>query len=297
MPIVMAQREFASENTDVVLMNPHYALPDYSGGHLSTNGYRWYGEIMAKSLSEVLVRKNTYETLKPTKFDIEGNTIDITYQIPVPPLVFDTWTTPQETNYGFTVYKDGAVVSINDVQITTDNHVLITCNSVLTGVIDIVYAGSTTNGSGNLRDSDESASMYTYYDDSADALQATYIPTTETGGSILGQPYGLQNWSDEFYYSFNVVSSGVNNTNLNGYTTVFPNPATNVVNVIYDLQGAQDGEFMMFDAQGKQIYKQNIVGDNKSVSVKVDQLPSGMYFYNISTNNVLIARSKFIVNR
>ena len=50
MPIVMSQIELAEENSDVVLLNPHYAMPDYDGGHLSTNGYRWYGELMSKSL-------------------------------------------------------------------------------------------------------------------------------------------------------------------------------------------------------------------------------------------------------
>lgn len=297
MPIVMAQREFASENPDVVLLNPHYAMPDYSGGHLSTNGYRWFGEIMAKSLSEVLVRKNTYKTLKPTDFDIQDNTINITYQVPVPPLVLDTWTTPKETNYGFTVYKNGAIVPVTELKITNDNHVLITCNSELTGIIDIVYAGNATNGSGNLRDSDNPVSMYTYYDDSADALKESYTPLTQSGGSIYGQNYGLQNWSDEFYYSFNVVTTNTNSLSVVEKTTAYPNPARDILIVTYNLEENQRGEFILFDAQGRQIYSQNISGNNKSISFKTDMFQPGLYFYKIKSKGMSVDGSKFVINR
>ncbi len=204
MPIVMAQIEFAEENADVVLMNPHYALPDYTGGHLSTNGYRWYGEYMAKSLIDELVLQKKYKTLHSNKFDISGNKITISYDVPVAPLVFDTWTTAMETNYGFALYKDGVAQTISKVEIINNSQVEITCNSALIGTIEIVYAGNTTNGTGNLRDSDGALSKYTYFDDSADSKQATYLPLAQDGSSMYGKRYGLQNWSDMFYQSISV---------------------------------------------------------------------------------------------
>jgi hypothetical protein len=42
--------------------------------------------------------------------------------------------------------------------------------------------------------------MYTYYDDYEDSQQETYTPITQSGGSIYGECYGMQNWSNEFYY-------------------------------------------------------------------------------------------------
>ena len=201
LPVVMAQIEFAEENSDVVLLNPHYAMPDYTNGHLSTNGYRWYGELMSKSLIKKLVNKSDAETLKPTNFDVNGKKITIDYHVPVPPLVLDTWTTPMQSNYGFEVYKNNSVVTISSVELLGDNQVEITCNTDLTGKVEVVYAGTTVNGSGNLRDSDDVGSMYTYYNDSGDSLQESYTPTTQNGGSIYGQSYGLQNWSNMFYYS------------------------------------------------------------------------------------------------
>ncbi|MBP0903828.1 leucine-rich repeat domain-containing protein [Mariniflexile gromovii] len=200
LPIVMAQIEFAEENSDVVLLNPHYAMSDYGYGHLSTNGYRWFGELMSKSLISELVNDSPAKTLKPINFDISGNKITIDYDVPVPPLVLDTWTTPMQTNYGFVVYNNNSIVTINSVEIIGGNQVQITCNTDLTDKVEIVYSGSTVNGSGNLRDSDATMSMYTYFDDTADSLQESYTPTLQDGGSIYGQPYGLQNWSNMFYY-------------------------------------------------------------------------------------------------
>ena len=202
LPIVMAQIEFAEENSDVVLLNPHYAMPDYNNGHLSTNGYRWFGELMAKSLISELVNDSPAKTLKPTNFDVSGNKITIDYDVPTPPLVLDTWTTPMQTNYGFVVYENNSIVTINSVEIIGDNQVEITCNTNLTGKVEIVYSGSTVNGSGNLRDSDATISMYTYFDDTVDSLQESYTPTLQGGGSIYGQPYGLQNWSNMFYHNY-----------------------------------------------------------------------------------------------
>lgn len=296
MPIVMAQREFAAENTDVVLMNPHYALPDYTGGHLSTNGYRWYGEMMAKSLTEVLVRKNSLKTLKPTHFDISGQTVTINYQVPVPPMVLDTMTTPRETNYGFTIYKDGALVTVNQVKILPENKVQITCNSVLTGRIEIVYAGNATHGSGNLRDSDGALSMYTYFDDSTDGLRESYTPLTQTGGSIYGQPYGLQNWSDEFYNTFDIITTNMNPSFVVNQSIAYPNPCKDILTVTYNLEENQRGEFIIFDAQGRQIYNQNISGNNKSITVKTEMLRPGLYFYKIKSKSVFVDGSKFVIN-
>lgn len=199
MPVIMAQIEFANENDDVILMNPHYAMPDYNHGHLSTNGYRWYGEYMAKALTEVLINEKAYATLEPKSFKVKGDKIKIRYEVPVPPLAFDTLTLPMEPNFGFCVYEDDSLMKIANVEIVNATTVEISCDTDLKGKVEIVYAGSTTHGSGNLRDSDTALSMYTYFDDSADSKKESYTPVL-LNSSYYGKPYGLQNWSDQFYH-------------------------------------------------------------------------------------------------
>jgi hypothetical protein len=206
MPVAMAQYEFDQENEDVIMLNPHYALPDYNGGHLSTNGYRWYGEIIGNILSEVLVENKTYEPLHPSTITIAGNTVTIDYFVPSPPLVLDTWTNIKATNFGFAVYKNNAAVSISSVEITRDNQLTLTCNTDLTGTIEVVYAGNTTTGTGNVSDSYAKTSRYTYFDDTADAKKESYTPKDKSGNKIYGQNYPMQNWSVGFYHKAEVTS-------------------------------------------------------------------------------------------
>lgn len=207
MPITMAQLEFANENEDVVLLNPHYAMPDYNGGHLSTNGYRWYGETMGRIIYDELVDNKSYETLHPENFVVADSSVTIDYHVPALPLIFDTWTTPRVSNYGFCVYKNNNPVSIKKVEIQ-ENKVVIACNDTLLGTIEVVYAGSTTSGSGNLRDSSTKTSMYSYFDDSSDSKKESYTPRTSDGVLLYNKPYPLENWSVGFYHKTDIAEPG-----------------------------------------------------------------------------------------
>lgn len=201
MSINMGQIEFAEENDDVFLLNPTYGVPDYNGGHLSTNGYRWYGELIAKSLYNVFVRGFRFYPIMPKKYTVLGNQIRIDFYVPVMPLVFDTWTKEAITNNGFRVRMNDADVTINKTTIE-DNAVIVTCASVLTGKIEIAYAGQSRSGSGNLRDSDTWRSLYTYYDDreTSPSKRENYTPLDKPGGTyIYGKPYPMYNWCANFY--------------------------------------------------------------------------------------------------
>ena len=201
MPINMAQIEFAQENDDVFLLHPTYPTPDYGGGHLSTNGYRWYGELMAKSLYEVFVRGEQYSPVFPMKYTVSGNQVIIDFYVPVPPLVFDTWTKETITNMGFRVYNDSSEVSITDVT-AKGTSVILTCASALTGTIEITYAGQGRSGSGNLRDSDKYFSLYKYFDDreTAPSKRENYTPKDKNGDFIYDKPYPMYNWCANFYH-------------------------------------------------------------------------------------------------
>ncbi|MDR2626485.1 MAG: T9SS type A sorting domain-containing protein [Dysgonamonadaceae bacterium] len=233
MNIAMAQYEFAGENEDVIMLNPHYAMPDYNGGHLSTNGYRWYGEIMGKILYDVLVEKKPYEPLQPQAFSIEDNAITIDYSVPSPPLVLDTWTTPLVSNYGFCVYKNGMYTNIvNKVEVKDDTKLVLTCSSRLTGKIEIIYAGKSTSGSGNLCDSYHFPSMYSYCDDSSASAKESYTSTDREGNKLYGKNYPLQNWSVGFYHKINIESGGRSLENI-----IFRKTDPNSLIQVYDVNG------------------------------------------------------------
>jgi hypothetical protein len=200
MTINMAQIEFAQENDDVFLLHPTYPTPDYGGGHLSTNGYRWYGELMAKSLYDILVRGEHYTPVFPMNYTINENQLIIDFYVPVPPLVLDTWTKETITNMGFRVYNNSTEVSITDVTVKGTS-VVLTCASALSGTVEVTYAGQGRSGSGNLRDSDAYHSYYSYFDDreTAPSKRENYTPKDQDGEYIYGKPYPMYNWCANFY--------------------------------------------------------------------------------------------------
>lgn len=203
MSINMAQVEFAQENNDVVLLPPTYQTSDYGGGHLSTNGYRWYGEYIGKAFTSTFIEKKEYEPIYPTNFSIEDKNLKIEFHVPRLPLVFDTWTTPEVNNYGFKLFQDGNEIGITNVKISR-NEVTLTAPNVLSGIIEVSYAGQGTNGTGNLRDNDSSyTSFYTYFNDSNASHKESYTPRDKAGNLLYGQSYPLQNWCIPFYMKVN----------------------------------------------------------------------------------------------
>ncbi|QQV08802.1 sialate O-acetylesterase family protein [Acinetobacter johnsonii] len=84
MPINMAMIEFEAENDDVIFMNPTYPVPDHGGGHLSANGYRWYGEYIAKQLSASLLQHKSSVVTQMRDVKVYGEKILIECQVPNP---------------------------------------------------------------------------------------------------------------------------------------------------------------------------------------------------------------------
>lgn len=203
MSINMAQVEFAQQNDDVVLLPPTYPTSDYNGGHLSTNGYRWYGEYIGKALSNTIINKQEYQPIYPTRFQIENKSLKIGFHVPTPPLVFDTWTTGLVHNYGFKLYLDNNEIEITNVKIS-EVEVVLTTDNALSGKVEVSYATHGTHGTGNLRDSDNNyTSLYTYFNDSNDNYRESYTPIDKSGTLIYGKAYPLQNWCVAFYKQVN----------------------------------------------------------------------------------------------
>ena len=203
MPINMAIVEFALENDDVFLLNPTYYTSDYRGGHLSTNGYRWYGELMAKSLYEVFIKHRRTSPIRPINIELSSNkkAVYIDYYVPALPLVLEELLKEKNTDYGFRLYDNGVDIPISSINIQ-QNRVVLNVASTLNGIVEVTYGGHGRGGSGNLRDSDKFHSHYRYYNDSGTSSPAqNYIPKNEDGDYLYGEYYPLYNWAIAFYWN------------------------------------------------------------------------------------------------
>ncbi len=207
MTINMAQIEFANENDDVVLLPSPYFTPNYNSGHLSTNGYRWYGEYIAKTLFKTVCQHTQNTSMLPIGFRIDtDNSINIKVGNVVNGLTIDTWTVEKASAYGFRVTLDDTETTLTGVSVYGDEiKIYCTDNPRNAKKVEISYAGMEKGGTGNIRDNDGYVSMYTYWDDTSDTgssgkLTVTHRPTDINGNNIVGKKYPMQNWLQNFYY-------------------------------------------------------------------------------------------------
>jgi len=213
--IGMAQLEASNENADIICAGSVAQMSD-RGGHLDPNGYRWYGEMLAKVYYRSVVLKEKFKPLQPAKISKTSDAaqLKIEFLIPNKPLVMDTLLLPKVKDYGFEVYADNVLQTIKSVRLI-DDCVYLTCKNPLSGVIEVVYAGKPTEGNGNLRDSDPYQSYFKYIDlDKKDAngnfvfprdatettLRPAYEPKNKNGNVIYDQFYPLYNFSVSYYY-------------------------------------------------------------------------------------------------
>ena len=187
MTINSATTQLADDTDNFFLLAPTYQTPDFEGGHLTMNGYRWYGEYIAKALYNVYIKRAFWNPLRPTYFKVINNKIYIYFSNGVWPLILNTWTAGDTyKNYGFTV-RTGTVaqldqyttvltnprVTITNIQVISKNCIEITCDVAQFGeAIEIIYAGQGESGytghnqgAGNVCDSDRWKALFTYKND------------------------------------------------------------------------------------------------------------------------------------
>lgn len=75
--------------------------------------------------------------------------------------------------------------------------------------------------------------------------------------------------------------------------SVFPNPATNFVNVEYS--GTKDGLFQLFNVVGQSVYSQALRAGERNTSVDVSGFNSGIYFYTLQIDGTVMETKKLVI--
>ena len=142
------------------------------------------GYLVAESVLDLLHHKKRHMGLVPIKTEIKDDEVRIHFNVPCPPLCFDTVSVRKVRNYGFNVIQEDNVDIISDVNIDGDT-IIIKCSESPIGC-KIRYAvngdywknGWRIGPRGNLRDSQ------------GDTIQTV----------IMGKTYALHNWCFQFDY-------------------------------------------------------------------------------------------------
>jgi hypothetical protein len=165
----------ASEDNpgNIVLVTPKYMFDYADPYHLNNLSYRMLGEYYGKVLKKILIDGENWLPLSPKKIVRNGSNIYVSFNVPKPPIVVDTSYVTANTNYGFEFSKSGGNSSdITSVSLIPDfNEIKIDLSSTPTGTDQIIkYATTgigavpgrtkTTSQRGNIRDSDDTSSLY-----------------------------------------------------------------------------------------------------------------------------------------
>ena len=155
-----AQMELIRDDSLIWASGPTYPYDFVNESlHIDAVGQKSIGLLAAKSAMGILRNEKRNIGLVPIKYEVDGNDIRILFNVPEPPLCFDTINVRKADNYGFNVIRKDGTDLISDVKIDNDS-IIINCMASPQGV-KLRYGingeflkGGRTNGSrGNLRDS------------------------------------------------------------------------------------------------------------------------------------------------
>lgn len=143
-----------------------------------------FGYLVAETVWRLLHQEKRFIGVVPINTEIMNNEIHILFNVPCPPLCFDTISVKKASNYGFNVIRKGDVDIISGIIIDT-NTVIIKCKESPVGC-KIRYAvngeywksGWRVGPRGNLRDSQGNTKQI----------------------EIMGKTYALHNWCYQFEY-------------------------------------------------------------------------------------------------
>lgn len=164
----LAQLDVCRSVAGFHLSTPKYIFRMDDDVHLRPLDYAVLGEYQAKVWRRIHIDGEAWKPLWPTSVVRTGATVVIDFNVPRPPLVFDTELLPPAPNYGFEYADDAASAQISAVAITGPAQVTLTLSTAPTGAnkrIRYAYtgvnlgAGTRSGAWGNLRDCDTDMSF------------------------------------------------------------------------------------------------------------------------------------------
>ena len=89
--------------------------------------------------------------------------------------------------------------------------------------------------------------------------------------------------------------TGINNTFGNNVKiNVYPNPAQNMLHISCNTP-IGDAQIKMFDMIGHLVYNENLNGSTITKDVDVSNFTKGVYYYQVYSNNKMVAKNKIVV--
>lgn len=162
-----AQMELLRDDSLIWASGPSYPYDFVNESlHIDAEGQKSIGLLAAKSAMGILRNDKRYIGLMPIKHEIEGNDVRLLFNVPSPPLSFDTINVCKADNYGFSVIRKDDTDIISNVRID-QNTVIVECINSPKGCKlrygingEFLKGGRRYGPRGNLRDSQSQISNW-----------------------------------------------------------------------------------------------------------------------------------------
>lgn len=129
--IALAQMDAHQLKTGFWLVTPAYFFPMVDDTHFTAAGNRLHGEYFGKVARRVLKEGVAWEPVYPKSWTRAGNVINVQFNVPVAPLVFDTSTVTDPGQGGFSYTDDTASgITVTGVAVAADG---VSVNVTLSG--------------------------------------------------------------------------------------------------------------------------------------------------------------------
>lgn len=135
--------------------------------------------------------------------------------------------------------------------------------------------------------------MGTFQYDIADST--VYFVKTQNNDvfKLIFTHFGGNTTGDIVFTKEHIHYSGINSENNVSLIELYPNPANDLVNIVY--QSNQDVVMSVIDISGKSVLNDVLPGNQFIANISVSNLKSGVYILRLTTNNTLITK-KLIIN-
>lgn len=145
-----AQLDAANENDRIHMVCPSYFFEFIDTVHFTNVSSKWIGMYMGQAYKKVIFDGGEIKPLQPVSVVSSGQVIVIEYDVPHPPLEFDTDLLVDVGDQGFIVSDDVGVLGITNISISNGTNIEIEVDRVLSSNPKVSY-GRKFTGSGSAK--------------------------------------------------------------------------------------------------------------------------------------------------
>lgn len=152
--VALAQLAAANESPTIYMACPMYQFVYYDAQHINAASSQWLGGYYGLVYKRIVIDGGDWSPVQPISHVRQGSFVNVKFNVPVKPLVFDTSAVPAQANHGFTlVDASNNPIVITAVSLISPDAIKVTASGPIPDGAKLRYAFDGALAKGNLRDS------------------------------------------------------------------------------------------------------------------------------------------------